>query len=259
MSYAAETRSRFRVRPPHRASRCCNSTAWTNSRHGGVLRAIPALRPLATNMRRLAPLPLKGRRHSLFGGPMVGTRKGALRPVSAAQVAMRPRSTRRGFRTCAKQTPADGFRNERERFLCFMGFDLGGLSAELQRRHAIFIGVQSRLSLLQGTRGVLQLAIDIQDGLPSLALGRLSSLFSQLQSFRGTLAQRLGAGFGLPGMIFHAAEDFGGLVDQIESGHPAIRRRWPTEAHDVFVPVDRSSQTALRHVVRDLVCGSLPN
>src|SRR6185312_4526822 len=72
----------------------------------------------------------------------------------------------RGFRACAEQAPADGFGNKRERLLGFTRFSFGCLSAKLQRHEAILIGGQSRLSLLQGSGGVLQLAIDIHDGFP---------------------------------------------------------------------------------------------
>jgi len=48
------------------------------------------------------------------------------------------------------------------------------------------------------------------------------------------------------------------LVHKIESCRAAIRCRRPSKALDVFVSADGSSQTALRHVVRDL-CGITTN
>ena len=91
---------------------------------------------------------------------------------------------------------------------------------------------------LPGPTVLSALAIGLMDDFTSRALGSVNSLFGQLQSFNGALAERLGAGFGLAGMILHAAEDFGRLVHKIESCLTAIWCRRPTKAQDVFVPAD---------------------
>ena len=52
------------------------------------------------------------------------------------------------FRACAKQTPADGSLNERERFLGFARLRLGRLRTELHRRQPIFGDLDTRLGLL---------------------------------------------------------------------------------------------------------------
>ena len=67
---------------------------------------------------------------------------------------------------------------------------------------------------------------------------------------------RLGAGFGLPGMILDAAEDVGRLKYEIESCRTAIGYRRPSKAQDVLVRAEGCSQITLCHVVQAL-CGRL--
>jgi hypothetical protein len=91
----------------------------------------------------------------------------------------------------------------------------------------------------------LQLAIGLIDNFKS-------SAFGTLQSFNGALAQRLGSGFGLSGVIFYAAKDFGRLVHEIESCRTAVWRRRPNKAQNIFALTDCRAETVLCHVVQRL-------
>jgi hypothetical protein len=62
----------------------------------------------------------------------------------------------------------------------------------------------------------------------------------------------LGAGFGLSGVIFYAAEDFGRLVHEIESCRAAVWCRRPTKAQDIFALTACRSEAVLCHVVQRL-------
>ena len=119
--------------------------------------------------------------------------------------------------TWTKETPTDGFLNERERLLGLTCFSFGCLRTELHRRQPIFGSFDTRLSLRQSSRRVLQLALGLRDEFTSRQLGSFSSHFGELQSFHGTLTKGLGAGFSLSGMVLHAAEDLGRLIYEIES------------------------------------------
>ena len=69
--------------------------------------------------------------------------------------------------------------------------------------------------MLKGSAGVLQLVFGGDDEFTLRALGGLSSHFGKPQSFQGARAKRLRAGFGLAGVLLHAAENIGRLVHQI--------------------------------------------
>jgi hypothetical protein len=122
--------------------------------------------------------------------------------------------------TWTKETPTDGFLNERERLLGLTCFSFGCLRTELHRRQPIFGGFDRRLTLR--SRRVLQLALGLRDQFTSRPLGSFSSHFGKLQSFQGALAQGLGARLGLLGLILDAAENLGGLIYEIESCLTAI-------------------------------------
>jgi hypothetical protein len=124
--------------------------------------------------------------------------------------------------TWTKETPTDSFLNERERLLGLMCFGFGCLRTELHRRQPIFGSFDTRLSLRQGSRRVLQLALGLRDEFTSRPLGGFSSHFRELQSFHGALTEGLGARFGLLSFILDAAENLGGLIYEIESCLTAI-------------------------------------
>jgi hypothetical protein len=118
--------------------------------------------------------------------------------------------------TWTKETPTDGFLNERERLLGLTCFGFGCLRTEFHRRQPIFGSFDTRLSLRQSSRRVLQLALGLSDEFTSRPLGSFSSHFGELQSFHGALTKGLGADFSLSGMILHAAKDLGRLIYEIE-------------------------------------------
>jgi hypothetical protein len=66
---------------------------------------------------------------------------------------------------------------------------------------------------------VLQLGFGFNDDFTSSALSSFNSDFGDLQFFGGAPAQRLSASFGLPGVILHVAENFGGLVHNYDAIH----------------------------------------
>src|ERR1700692_3152320 len=121
------------------------------------------------------------------------------------------------FRVCAKQASADCFLNERERLLGLTCFGFSCLRTELHRRQPIFGSFDTRLSLRQSSRRVLQLALGLREEFTSRPLGSFSSHFGQLQSFQGVLAQGLGARLRFFGLILNAAKNLGGFVYEIES------------------------------------------
>src|ERR1700694_5340178 len=84
------------------------------------------------------------------------------------------------FRAYAKQAPADGFLHECERLPGFTRFRLGGLRTELHRRQLVFSGSDTRLSVLQSSRRVLQFAIGLMYDFTSLAFGGFNSLSSKV-------------------------------------------------------------------------------
>ncbi len=67
------------------------------------------------------------------------------------------------------------------------------------------------------------------------ALGGVALLFSEPQSLGGTFAQRLGAGFGLARLVFHALEQFGGLLHQVQRGRAGVLGGLPGKTDDFLV------------------------
>jgi len=87
----------------------------------------------------------------------------------------------------------------------------------------------------------------------SCARSAVSIRFSApFRSFNGALAQRLGSGFGLSGVVFYAAKDFGRLVHEIESCRTAVWCRRPNKAQNIFALTDCRAETMLCHVVQRL-------
>ena len=81
--------------------------------------------------------------------------------------------------TWTKETPTDGFLNERERLLGLTCFGFGCLRTELHRRQPIFGSFDTRLSLRQSSRRVLQLALGLRDEFKSCPLGSFGSNFGE--------------------------------------------------------------------------------
>ena len=141
-----------------------------------------------------------------------------------------------GIRVCAKQTLANGFFNERERFLGLSRFGFSHLGAKLYGRQLIFLGFNTRLGLLKGSASILQLIFCSDDEFTLRPLGGLSSHFGNPQFLQGARAKRLGTGLGLAGVLLHAAEDIGRLIHQIEGCCSLVWCRWRGKAQDVLVP-----------------------
>ena len=98
--------------------------------------------------------------------------------------------------TWTKETPTDGFLDERERLPGFACLGFGGLRAKLHRRQRpIFGSFDTRLSLRQSSRRVLQLALSLRYEFTSCPLGSFSSHFRELQSFHGALTRGPGRAF----------------------------------------------------------------
>jgi len=65
-------------------------------------------------------------------------------------------------------------------------------------------------------------------------LSRLSPHVGATHLFYGAIAERLGAGLGLPRMLFHFPKNISCLVHQIKSRGAALDRRMPAEVEDIF-------------------------
>jgi hypothetical protein len=121
-----------------------------------------------------------------------------------------------GIRVCAKQTLANGFFNEHERFPGLSSFGFSNFGAKLHRRQLILLCFNTRLGLFQRSARKLQLTFGGDDEFMLCPRSRLSSYFGKPQSFQGARAKRLGTGFSLAGVLLHTAEDIGRLIYQIE-------------------------------------------
>jgi hypothetical protein len=79
----------------------------------------------------------------------------------------------------------------------------------------ILLGFDTRLCLLKGFARILQFVFGGRDEFTLCPLGGLGAQLGQPQPFQGVRAQRLRAGFGLAGVLLHAAENVGRLIHQI--------------------------------------------
>jgi hypothetical protein len=77
-------------------------------------------------------------------------------------------------------------------------------------------------------------------------------LCCRITGFPCAMAVPASAGFGLSGLIFYAAEDFGRLVHEIESCRSAVWCRRPNKVQNIFALTDCRAETVLCHVVQRL-------
>ena len=148
-----------------------------------------------------------------------------------------------GRRAREKQSSPNGLFNERQCLSGLAGFDLGGLGAKLHGDKLVFLGLKTCSGLLKSSGGAPQLVFGIYDHRTVRTLCRFSPHLGATHSFYCTVAERLGAGFGLARMLFHVPENISCLVDQIKG------RGTPVGGRRLFKP-------ALRHTIQAR-CGTL--
>ena len=87
------------------------------------------------------------------------------------------------MRVCAKKTLANGFFNERERFLGLLRFGFGNFGTKLYGRQLILLSFNTGPGLFQRSARMLQLTIGYDDEFTLCPLGSLRSPFGKPQSF----------------------------------------------------------------------------
>jgi hypothetical protein len=140
------------------------------------------------------------------------------------------------FRPCAKQTPANGFLDKRQSLLRLVRFRFGGVRTDFRRPRPGLRRTYACFSLRQSSRGVLQFAVSIDDNLSQRMLRGCDSLLGMPQPFRCILAHCLGASFDLSRAILDAAENFSGLIHQIQRPGAGAWCRGSSKIQYVFIP-----------------------
>ncbi len=87
------------------------------------------------------------------------------------------------MRVCAKQTPANGLFNVRERFLGLSRFGFSNFGTKLDGRQLILLSFNTRLGLFQRSARMLQVTFGCDDEFTLCPLGGLRSHFGKPQSF----------------------------------------------------------------------------
>ncbi|WP_375411761.1 hypothetical protein [uncultured Bradyrhizobium sp.] len=109
------------------------------------------------------------------------------------------------------------------------------------------------MSLLQRSRYVLKLAIELIDDLAARPLRGIALVFGKLQFFRQACAQGAGARVGFAGALFHAVEDIGGLIHQVERRCAVVRRSGLRKSQYVRVFAGRTLSPVVPHVFTKLL------
>jgi hypothetical protein len=142
------------------------------------------------------------------------------------------------FRACAKQTPANGFLDKCQSLLRLVCLCFGSLRTDFRRSRLGLSGTYAHFSLRQGSRGVLQFAVSIDDNLSQRVFRGCDPLFGVPQPFRRVLAHCLGASFDLSRAILDTAENFSGLIHQIKRPGAGPWRRGSGKIQYVFIPAN---------------------
>jgi hypothetical protein len=121
------------------------------------------------------------------------------------------------FRASTKQAPANSVLNQRQGLFCLTRFYLSYLRTNFRGSRLVYRRCDAQFNLRQGSGGVRELAIGISDNFSQRMLSRFGSLLSQLQTFRCALAHCVSASFDFSRIILDAVENFGGLINQVES------------------------------------------
>jgi hypothetical protein len=151
------------------------------------------------------------------------------------------------FRASAKQAPANGVLNQRQGLFCLTRFCLGYLRTNFRGSCLVYRRCDAQFNLRQGSGGVRELAIGISDNFSQRILGRFGSLLSQLQTLRCALAHCVSASFDFSRIILDVVENFGGLINQVESVSAGGWYRGTHKAQHVFASANGRPSFSVGH------------